>query len=106
MYKPKWSSCIFSRSVAAISKPSFRAHLTPQSQLTPDSGPGPEFIWVSTCWLGFIFSAYNLTTELSESILHDESGDGDKKINNKLQQTTKNTFGPGTDFPDDQSIKI
>ena len=27
-------------------------------------------------------------------------------INKKLQQTTKNTFGPGTHFPDDQSIRI
>ena len=26
--------------------------------------------------------------------------------NKKLQQTTKNTFGPGTHFPDDQSIRI
>ena len=29
-----------------------------------------------------------------------------KWINKKLQQTTKNTFGPGTHFPDDQSIRI
>ena len=27
-------------------------------------------------------------------------------INKKLQQTTKNAFGPGTHFPDDQSIRI
>ena len=26
--------------------------------------------------------------------------------NKKLQQTMKNTFGPGTHFPDDQSIRI
>ena len=27
-------------------------------------------------------------------------------FNKKLQQTTKNTFGPGTHFPDDPSIRI
>ena len=27
-------------------------------------------------------------------------------LNKKLQQTTKNTFGPGNHFPDDQSIRI
>ena len=55
-------------------------------------------------------------TSLGLSIfgLHHDLNNEENKIylqnaylnNKKLQQTTKNTFGPGTHFPDDQSIRI